>query len=208
MLVGVVVIAGATAIPASETACGLLPALSVKVNVAAFEPVEVGENVTFTVVVLPAVMVIGRLADVNENSEAFAPDKPIALITRSAVPLFVTTRPCALLLVPTFWFPNDIDDAELKPGAVPVPVSATVCGLPVTLSVIDRVAVLDPIAAGVNVTAMVVVLPAVTVIGSVPAVKLKSEAFVPLITMLEIVRSAVPVFVTTRFVGVLLVVTN
>lgn len=37
-------------------------------------------------------------------------------------------------------------------AAAPVPVSATVCGLPVALSVIDRLAVRVPLAVGLNVT--------------------------------------------------------
>ena len=50
-------------------------------------------------------------------------------------------------------------------GAVPVPVSVTVCGLEVPLSVIVRLAARDPVAAGVKDTEMVQLEPAASVAG-------------------------------------------
>jgi hypothetical protein len=52
--------------------------------------------------------------------------------------------------------PNDSVEGEtLMPGAVPVPVSATVLGLPEPLWVIERLALLLPVELGVNVTLIV-----------------------------------------------------
>ena len=81
---------------------------------------------------------------------------------------------------------------KLIPGAVvPVPVRATVCGLPVALSV----TVIDPLrappAVGVKITEMVQFAPAATEAPHV-LVWLKS----PLATMLVIDKGAVPVFVS------------
>ena len=50
-----------------------------------------------------------------------------------------------------------------------MPVSDIVCGLPGAVSVILSEATRLPVAAGVRVTLMVVLLPGVTVIGNVPA---------------------------------------
>ena len=93
------------------------------------------------------------------------------------------------------------------PGAVPVPVSDTLCGLPLTLSVIVSVAVRLPVAAGVNVTFTVVLLPGVTVIVGVPAVKAKSPAFAPVSARAVIDKFAVPVFVSVIAVAELVVLT-
>jgi hypothetical protein len=52
--------------------------------------------------------------------------------------------------------PNDsVEGERLMPGAVPVPVSATVLGLPVPLWVTERLALLLPVDPGVNVTLIV-----------------------------------------------------
>ena len=93
------------------------------------------------------------------------------------------------------------------PVAVPVPVSVTLCGLPLTLSVIVSVAVRLPVAVGVNVTFTVVVLPGVTVIVGVPAVKAKSPAFAPVSARAVIDKFAVPVFVSVIAVAALVVLT-
>ena len=82
-------------------------------------------------------------------------------------------------------------------GAVcPVPVNATVCGLPLALSLIDRVPVRVPAAVGVNATASEHVPPAATELPQ-ELVNTKSElAVVPPLVMPAalIVRAADPVF--------------
>ena len=94
------------------------------------------------------------------------------------------------------------------PGAMPVPVSGTVCGLPLTLSVIVSEAVRLPAAPGVNVTFTVVLLPGVTVIVGVPAVKAKSPAFAPVSAKAVIDKFAVPVLVSVIVVAALVVLTG
>ena len=53
---------------------------------------------------------------------------------------------------------------RLAAGAVPVPLTDNVCGLPTALSDTDTVALREPVAEGVNVTAMLQVPPAATVL--------------------------------------------
>src|SRR5215467_12508247 len=54
------------------------------------------------------------------------------------------------------WPPNIVMVAgDTVGGTVPVPVSATVCGLPLALSVTEIVPVREPLAVGVKVTEMV-----------------------------------------------------
>src|SRR5437879_4558254 len=76
---------------------------------------------------------------------------------------------------------------------VPVPVSATVCGLPVALSSAETAPVREPAAVGVKVTEIVQVPAAATEAPQV-LVWLKS----PLPAMLVIVRAAVPVLDNVR----------
>ena len=73
----------------------------------------------------------------------------------------------------------------------PVPVSRTICGLPPALSEIIRPAVAVPATAGLNVTAMVQLAPAFTVL---PQVFVWEKG--PLMIMPEIVSVAVPVLLS------------
>ena len=87
-----------------------------------------------------------------------------------------------------------LDGATDTDGAIAVPVSVTVwglCGL-VALSVMDKVAVRVPTAAGENAALIVQLAPAAT-LPSQLSLSAKSEPFTPPITMLEIVRVMVPV---------------
>jgi hypothetical protein len=93
----------------------------------------------------------------------------------------------------------------------PVPLKATVCGLPVVLSAISNVAVRAPAACGVNSTLIVQLAPA----ASVPAAlhpppelgsgTLKSSASAPLVVNPAKFTAAVPVFVTITLNGALVV---
>ena len=77
--------------------------------------------------------------------------------------------------------------------AVPVPVSVTLCGEPVAVSVSTTLALEAPEAAGVNLTEIVQVVK--TPVAQVLVCE-KELAFVPESAMLEIVTDAVPVLVT------------
>lgn len=78
-------------------------------------------------------------------------------------------------------------------GAVPVPLSVTVCGEPAALSAIEIVAVKLATDAGVNVTEIEHVAPAANVAPQV-LVCAKSAAFAPPRVMPLIVSAALPVF--------------
>jgi len=88
---------------------------------------------------------------------------------------------------------------KLTAGAViPVPVKATVCGLPPALSVTETAPVREPVAAGVKVTEIVHVPAAATEAPQV-LVWLKS----PLAAIVVIVRAADPVLVRVTTCAVL-----
>ena len=94
--------------------------------------------------------------------------------------------------------------------SVPVPASATVCGLPVALSVMVTVAARAPAAAGMKVTLMVQLAPAATglvALHVVPAVVMaKSVAFAPAIVNPVIFSAALPVLLRVTVCAALVVV--
>ena len=93
---------------------------------------------------------------------------------------------------------------KLTAGAVvPVPVSETVCGLPLALSVTETVPVLEPATVGVKITEIVQVPDAATEAPHV-LVWLKS----PLAAMLVIVSVADPVLVSVTDCAALAVFNN
>ena len=140
------------------------------------------------------------------NSAEFVPPSVMFEIVRSAVPALVTVTVEGPPDWPTRTLPNGtLEGLMVTTGAVPVPDSDTVCGLPVALSAIESVAACGPVVVGEKVTLIVVVVFGATVIGRVPAANENWFAFVPLIEMAEICRSAVPVFVTTIGLATLLV---
>jgi len=77
-------------------------------------------------------------------------------------------------------------------GPVPVPERETLCGLPKALSVIERDAIRDPAADGVNVTLIVHLEPEAKLVLQLFVCE-KSLAFVPLTATPVIVRAAFPV---------------
>jgi hypothetical protein len=91
-------------------------------------------------------------------------------------------------------------------GVVPVPVSVTVCGLPVALSVIVSVPVRVPPAVGVKVTLIVQLAPAATVDPQV-LVSAKSLLFVPVIVILVMLTGVSSVLVSVTVCAALVVPT-
>jgi len=77
---------------------------------------------------------------------------------------------------------------------VPVPVSLTVCGVPVALSITSSVAVSAPVAMGFIATEIVQLLPAVRVVPQVVAVFTNDARLVPVMTIVVISSVALPVF--------------
>jgi hypothetical protein len=78
---------------------------------------------------------------------------------------------------------------------MPVPLSATVCGLPAALSVIFMEAVRIPVAEGVKVMLAVQLAPGATELPHV-LVREKSPALGPVTRMLAIFKDALPLLVT------------
>jgi hypothetical protein len=93
----------------------------------------------------------------------------------------------------------------------PVPLNATICGLPVALSATFNVAVRPPFAPGVNTTLIVQLAPAPSVpVALHPALDVgsgtpKSPAFVPVTVNPLKFTAAVLVFVTVTLSGTLVV---
>src|SRR5438067_2019107 len=79
-------------------------------------------------------------------------------------------------------------------AVVPLPLKATVCGLPLALSVMLTLALRLPLAVGVKVTLIVQEVPAVRVLGQL-LVWAKSPLLVPARPILLRVRSALPLLV-------------
>src|SRR5437763_12991764 len=89
-------------------------------------------------------------------------------MVKAAVPVFVSVTVLGVLAVTRFPYPTLFrSGANPAPGAVPLPVSATVCGLPPALSTTDSVPVRAPETVGVKVTSMVQFAPAANVAGLV-----------------------------------------
>ena len=134
------------------------------------------------------------------------------VIVSDAVPLFVRVTARAPLVVPTVWLPKlTLVGLSVTAGAetTPVPLSVTVCGLPVALSVMLTLALRAPDAAGVKVTLMAQFAPAASVLGlsGQAEVVAKSAAFVPPDAMLVMVSGAVPLFVSVTVFAALVVPT-
>ena len=91
-------------------------------------------------------------------------------------------------------------------GHVPVPLSATLCGLPPPLSASDRAAIRGPVAVGMNRTVIVQLLPAPT---AVPQLLLweKSPKSAPAMLIDVIANAVVPTFVSVTVFGGLTVPT-
>lgn len=206
-------------VPLSATVCGLPVALSAMLSVATSSPVAVGVNVTPIVQLVPA-------AKVPVGLHAFAPLASAKLLllvpvieklvkVTGPVPVLVTVTFCAALVEFTGC------DANVKllgvtvtvASPAPVPVKATVCGLPVTLSATFRVAVRVPTAVGVNSTLIVQLAPTAKLpapLHMVPEVgngTPKSPAFVPVTVKPAKLMAAVPVFETVTLCGALVVPT-
>jgi hypothetical protein len=158
------------------------------------EPEAVGRNVMLKVQLAPAARVEPQVV-VRVKSPEFVPVIEVLLMVMLAPPLLVKVTVWLLLVVFTCWLPKAIEVGDkLATGAIPVPVKATVCGLPEALSVTDSDALREPVAVGLNVIENVQLAPTASVDPQV-VVRVKSPEFVPEIDVLLIVILAVPVLV-------------
>jgi hypothetical protein len=116
---------------------------------------------------------------------------------RIAAPALRKVTVCGALEVPRAWVGKIMlvaDRLTIGAGGMPVPVSATVCGLDglVELSVIFSVPVRVPVAVGEKVTFMVQLAPAATLPPQL-SVSANSEAFVPVKATPDRVKAELPV---------------
>ena len=138
------------------TACGLPPPVSTNVTSALSAPFNCGVKTTFTVHVPPAANVDGLIGQLLVSEKLVTRD-PVILILENAievVPLFVTVMACGGDEVFSVTVPKLRLVGE-RLTTVPVPVSATFCGLLGALSAMFKVPVRVPALVGAKTTLMV-----------------------------------------------------
>src|SRR5947208_8372569 len=107
-----------------------------------------------------------RSSDLPVLVAAKSPEAAKELIVKAAVPVLVNVTVIGALVVASSWLPKSrLVGANPTAGAVPFPLSGTVCGLPPALSATDSVPVRAPEAVGVKVTLMEQLAPAAKVAG-------------------------------------------
>jgi hypothetical protein len=177
---GVKATPGAIPVPVSATA--LVPALEAMLRLPVRVPVAVGIKTTPTWQVFEVRGVEVEQVVVVEST-AKSPLAVRAVSVRLLVPGLLTVTVSAPVVFPTTSLPKvSVEVEKPRAGAMPVPVSATVCVLPATpllLSMRISVPLRDPVPAGVKVTLRVHVPPeagtgVLVVQGLIPLVNAKS----------------------------------
>src|SRR5208337_3851045 len=176
--------------------CGLPGALSITEIYALYEPATVGENVTWIEQLAPGAR-LGVLSQPLYPLKRVGPSgrRETPVMVSTAVPVLASVTDCFALTVSRTCWPNErVDGKRFAAGApAPVPLKLIVWGLPLALSVMETDALRDPVADGVNVTLIVQLAPAPTLVPQL-FVWAKSPEFVPLRAMLDMLREALPVF--------------
>jgi hypothetical protein len=146
--------AGAVPVPVSATVCGLPVALSDTEMLACRVPEAVGVKVTLMVQLVAAASELPQVL-VCAKSPLFVPVMLMLLRVKAALPELLSVTVLAALVVPTAWFANEMlaGDRPMT-GAIAVPISGTLWGLPVALSVTVMLAVREPVAVGVKTALM------------------------------------------------------
>src|SRR5205823_2776797 len=132
------------ALPICASVCGLPPALSATDSVPVRAPEAVGVKVTLMEQLAPAAKVAGLVAHAFAPVlvAAKSPEAANELMVKAAVPVLVKVTVIGALVVASSWLPKSrLMGANPTAGAVPFPLSATVCGLPLALSVTNSVPV-------------------------------------------------------------------
>jgi hypothetical protein len=145
-------VTGATAVPVNVTICGEFRPWSVIVITPEMLPVVEGVNVAVMVQVAPAPSVVVHVLDDALKS----PLRAVAMFV-DWPPVFFTVITLPALVVPTACAANVslAGVTVITTGAVPVPVSDTVCGLGTALSITVSVPGRLPVVVGENVTDIV-----------------------------------------------------
>jgi hypothetical protein len=177
---------GATPVPVSETLSGLSLALSVTVSDAVTVPGDEGVNVTLMAQLAPAARAVPQLFVCEKLPTVVA----MLEMVSAALPVLLRVTCWAELAVPTFWFPKlRLGCEKLTMGPKPVPVSETLCGLPLALSVTVSDALTVTGDEGVNVTLIVQPVPAARVVPQL----FVCEKLLTVVAILEMVSMPVPV---------------
>jgi hypothetical protein len=130
------------------------------------------------------------------KSMALGPVIAVLVMFNAALPALFRLTANGELVVSTGSFPKvRLVGDRLTMGGTPVPMRLTVCGLPLELSVRLTAAARDPLAVGLNVTLIEHLAPAAT-LDPQPLVCAKSPGLAPVSAMLEMLKAAVPVFVS------------
>jgi hypothetical protein len=184
--------------PVRVTLCGLPVAESLNVRIAERFPFVVGAKTTDAAQLAEAASEAPHVLLLIWKSPGFVPEIATLLIVIADVPLFVSVAAFGAPLFPTATdtqFSVVGDTVAVPELVVPVPESATFCGLPVALSVKLRVALRLPEAPGLNVTDAVQLADAASVLPQVLLDMAKSAAFVPEIaTLLMVIDDVSPFF--------------
>ena len=140
--------------PLRTTVCGDPEASSAIETEAEKLAAESGVKVTEMEQLAPAASVAPQVL-VWANSDGFVPVTVIPLMFSTALPVFLSVATCAVAVVPDCAVKLSevgVMVAMGAGGAVPMPLRITVCGDPVALSAIERMAVKAATDAGVKVT--------------------------------------------------------
>lgn len=185
------------------TVCGLPVALSVMLTEAVRVPVAVGVKVTL-IVQLVATASEPPHVFVCAKSPLFVPVMAMPAIVNGAVPVLHRLTICAPLVPPTIWPPKlRLAPPSATIGAMPVPVSDTICGLPAALSLMVTAPLRIPLSAGVKVTLTVQLAPIPTLVPQLLVCAKSPDA-----AMLATVSAASPVFVNMNCLALLVVFTS
>jgi len=183
--------AAAAPVPERVTVWGLSVALSATLTVAVRIPPAVGLKVTLMVQWAPTATLAPQLW-VRAKLVELAPDTVMPVTFKVALPVLARVIACAALVVPTAWLAKvRVEGEALALVVAIVPETATVCGLPVSLSVMVTSAVRVPAAVGLKVIVMEQLAPAATFDPQL-LLWVKSLAFVPDSAILVILKVRFP----------------
>jgi hypothetical protein len=144
-------VTGAVPVPVRLTICGLLIALSAKLRVPVAPPSAVGVKVTPTVQVAPAAILVPHV--LLAMAKGLPVEMEIPVSVSAVLSLLVIVTVFAMLVPPTASEPKLRLLEENVTGALPLPVTVTVC-VP-ALSAIVRTPETEPTTVGEKTTAMV-----------------------------------------------------
>src|SRR5207248_408564 len=196
--------------PLSASVCGLPPALSATDSVPVRILEAVGVKVTLMEQLAPAAKVAGLVGQAFAPVlvAAKSPEAAKELIVKAAVQVLVKVTVIGAMVIASSWLPKSRTvGANPTAGAVPFPLSATVCRLPPALS-ITTLSLHDALPIfGVKVTLMEQLAPAAKVAGLV------GQALAPVLVAAKspeaakevIVKAAVPGLVSVTVTDALVV---